>query len=117
MEKQGRRIEDAALRFAQEALKQPAERPEDQASHVAKFMLAFHTFAQQRTGEREGELATVLKRVTDPAEAIPRVVEKVGQALQLLRQDQGEPTCETVYLSRTMLGDAMRLLGRSELIP
>lgn len=112
---EGRRIEDAAQIFAEQALSQPAHTQRERAQNVAKFMLTFHAYAKQRDGDREGELAQVLRRITDPKEALPRIVEKVGQVLQLLREDA--PERETVYLSRSMLGDAMRMLGREDLIP
>jgi len=114
---QARRIEDAALKFAEQALAQPAQTQSEQAQRVAHFMVAFHEYAKQRAGEREGEYAQLLRRITDPKEALPRIVEKVGQALQLLRTDKGEPGSETIFFARDQLADAMRLLGRQELIP
>lgn len=114
---QGRRLEDAALTFAEQALAEPAQNQREQAQRVAHFLLAFHEYAKQREHEREGEYAQLLRRITDPKEALPRVVEKVGQALQLLRQDRGEPGSATIFLARDQLADAMAHLGRKDLIP
>lgn len=114
---QARRIEDAALKFAEQALSEPAQNQAEQRSRVAHFMVAFHEYAKQRAHEREGEYAQLLRRITDPQEALPRIVEKVGQALQLLRTDHGEPGTETVFLANDQLRDAMALLGRKDLIP
>lgn len=114
---QGRRLADAAIRFAEQALAEPAQTRAEQVGRLGHFMLAFHEFAKARVHEREGELAELLRRVDDPKEALPRIVEKVGQAVQLLRQDQGEPSPETVFLARDQLADALIALGRKDLIP
>lgn len=113
----GRRIEDAALRFIEHALSQPATDQVERKAQLAKACLAFHEYAKQQRREREGELAQLLRRVTDPQEALPRIVERVGQAAQLLRQDSGEPTEVEVFLARDQLADALALLGRKDLIP
>lgn len=113
----GRRIEDAALRFAEHTLAQPAQNEAERKAQLAKALVAFHEHVKQQRHEREGELAELLRRVTDPKEALPRIVEKVGQAAQLLRQDREEPTAATVFLARDQLADALTLLGRKDLIP
>lgn len=110
----GRRIEDRAARFAEAALAEPAQDREEQARRVAHYMVAFLRYEQQRAGTKDTDLEYALKRIEDPVAALPSVVEKVGQAYQLLRDETPGP--ETTYLSRTMLADALKSLGRSDLV-
>jgi hypothetical protein len=108
-----KRIEDRAAAFAAEALKQPAETSAEQSRNVARYMVAFMHFERARAGTPEPELAHTLRRIDDPSTALPLVVQNVGQAFQLLKNGSAGP--ETSYLSRTMLEDALKLLGRPDL--
>ncbi len=109
----GRRIEDRAARFAEAALAQEVETKPEQARILARYMVAFHEFELRREGTPDSPLEHALRRIEDPAQALPRVVEKVGQGFQLLKNEAPGP--ETSYLARTMLEDALKLLGRSDL--
>lgn len=107
---------DSARTFALKALSSAPTgvglNTDKNADHVATFMVAFHGFCKAESSAQR--YCRALERLKNPETDIPRVVERVGQALQLLREEQ---TPEVTFIARSMLEDAMRSLGREDLIP
>lgn len=119
-----RRLEDAAQRFAEEALRPPMEQgsyaygiaPPDPVivRNVARTLLEFHRYAEQHKAEHKDALQHALRRISDPSSSVPLATEHIGQAERMLRNPAVQ--AETIFLSRSMLAEALKLLGRADLL-
>lgn len=103
----------SALRFAREAIKD-IETPSDvNAKQVARYMVAFHAFELEKAKTPDPAVEHALRRIQNPVADLPVVVERISQALELLKY--GAPQSEDIFIARTVLEDALRLMGRSDL--
>lgn len=105
-----RTTREAAQRFAREALGFDSE---EANKRVADFMIAFHQFEKEQEKQPDPLLMRTLKEIANPIEDIPRVVEKLAQAHRMLREE--DPSEETSFLARSLLKEALTLLGRKDL--
>jgi hypothetical protein len=77
-------------------------------------MVKFHKYAQEHNAEHDTALEHALRRITDPSLSVPRAIERIGEAEQLLRDPAVK--AETIFLSRSLLEESLKLLGRPDLL-
>jgi hypothetical protein len=103
--------EATAERLALQAMLAPAQRQEDRIRIVAAFMQSYEALAREDSQER---LATLTRTMADPVEDLPRVIEKVYQARQLMRNLPTDTEDATIALA--LLSQVLDLLGRKDLL-